>query len=259
MNPKLEKVFNNAKRSIIKHGPEIMTFIGVTGFVTTTVLAIKGTTKAVRLLDAKKKELDTDELTAKEIVKTTWKCYIPTATTCVTSIACIVGANSIHIKRNAALAAAYKFSEAALIEYKDKVVETIGEKKEKDIRDKIVDDRLKDNPPSKNSVIVTGNGTSLCYDTMNDRYFESSYDRIKKAENSINRELISSDYVSLNDVHDELNLKHTKNGDRLGWNTSFLGKEGLEICIGTHMTDDGRPCLSIDYNVPPRYEFDMFY
>lgn len=259
MNPKIAKLFSDAKRSIVKHSPELLTGIGIAGMVTTTILAVKGTTKAVRLLDAKKKELDVEKLTVKETVKTAWKCYIPSATTCVASIACLIGANSVHLKRNAALAAAYKFSETALIEYKDKVVETIGEKKEKDIRDKIVEDRIKENPVNKNSVIVTGNGTSLCYDTMNDRYFESSYDRIKKAENAINRELIGSDYVSLNDVYDELELKHTNNGDRLGWNISFLGKEGLEIEIGTHMTDDGRPCLSIDYNVPPRYKFDMFY
>lgn len=252
------KTLNNAKRSIAKHSPEILTGVGIAGVVGTVVFAVRGTTKAVKLLDAKKEELKTDKLTVKETVKTAWKCYIPTATTGAASIACLVGANSVHSKRNAALAAAYKFSETALMEYRDKVIETVGEKKEKNIRESVIDDRMNNNPVSKNSVIVTGKGTSLCYDTMNDRYFESSYDQIKKAENIINRQLISSDYISLNDAYDELGLNHIPNGDRLGWNIYKLGKEGLEIDITTHMSDDDRPCLAIDFSVPPKYKFDLY-
>ena len=258
MNKNIEKFCKNIRNGIIKHGPEILTGIGIAGMLTTTVLAVKGTTKAVRLLDERKYELETDKLTVKETVKTTWKCYIPAGATCIASIACIIGASSVNLRRNAALAAAYKFSEATLVEYRDKVTETIGEKKEKAIREKIVDDKIKDNPVSKNNVIVTGDGTSLCYDIMNDRYFESSYDKIKKAENAFNKELISSDYGSLNDLYDLLNINHVKNGDSLGWNINDLGKDMLEIYIGSHVSEDGRPCLSIDFSIAPKYKFDMY-
>lgn len=253
------KVLANTKKCFAKHRPEILIGIGIAGMITTTVLAVKGTTKAVRLLDARKEELETDKLSIKETVKTTWKCYIPTVTTCAASIGCIIGANSMHLKRNAALAAAYKFSETAFNEYRNQVVKTIGEKKEKDIQHSVEKQKIDEHPASKSSVIITGDGKSLCYDIMNDRYFESSYDRLKKVENIVNRELILSDYISLNSVYDELGLKHIPSGDKLGWNTAFLGKEGLEICIDTHMTDDGRPCLSMRFSVPPRYKFDMFY
>lgn len=55
----------------------------------------------------------------------------------------------MHAKRTAALATAYKLSETALTEYKEKVVETIGEKKEQLVRDKIDKDHIDKDPVSK--------------------------------------------------------------------------------------------------------------
>ena len=69
MNKNIEKFCKNVRNGIIKHGPEILTGIGIAGMLTTTVLAVKGTTKAVRLLDERKYELETDKLTVKETVK----------------------------------------------------------------------------------------------------------------------------------------------------------------------------------------------
>ena len=66
-----------------------------------------------------------DKLTPAEVVKITWKCYIPAAVTGIAATACVIGANSVHASRNAALATAYHLSSAALTEYKDKVVENL--------------------------------------------------------------------------------------------------------------------------------------
>ena len=57
---KKEKIFSAFKsfgKSVSKHSPEILTGIGIAGSITTTVLAIKATPKAVRLVDQKKEEL----------------------------------------------------------------------------------------------------------------------------------------------------------------------------------------------------------
>lgn len=66
-----------------------------------------------------------------EVVKAAWKPYIPAAITGSLSVACLVGASRVNFKRNAALATAYTLSEKVLKDYKDSVVETIGEKKRK--------------------------------------------------------------------------------------------------------------------------------
>ena len=236
-----------------RHAPEILTGIGVAGMVTSTVLAVKATPKACLLINDRKDELEVEKLPVTELVKTTWKCYIPAVVTCGASVACLVGASSVNFKRNAALATAYKLSEAALSEYKDAVIETIGEKKEQSVRDKVAEERLKKNPVSKSEVIVTGNGTTLCYDPVGNSYFKSSIQQIESAKNKLNARMLSENYVSLNDFYDELGIGPTKLGDDLGWD---IYKDGLiDIAFSSRLAEDGTPCLVMDYSVAPRYEY----
>ena len=236
-----------------RHAPEILTGIGVAGMVTTTILAVKATPKACLLINDRKDELEVEKLPVTELVKTTWKCYIPAVVTCGASIACLVGASSVNFKRNAALATAYKLSEAALSEYKDAVIETIGEKKEQSVRDKVAEERLKKNPVSKSEIIVTGNGTTLCYDPVGNSYFKSSIQQIESAKNKLNARMLSENYVSLNDFYDELGIGPTKLGDDLGWD---IYKDGLiDIAFSSRLAEDGTPCLVMDYSVAPRYEY----
>ena len=54
-----------------QHSPEICIGLGIAGFITGTVLAVRNTPKAVKLLDKKKKELKNKKMPAVEIVKTT--------------------------------------------------------------------------------------------------------------------------------------------------------------------------------------------
>ena len=249
----LTKAVKSIKGVLERHAPEILTGIGVAGMVTTTILAVKATPKACLLINDRKDELEVEKLSATELVKTTWKCYIPAAVTCGASIACLVGASSVNCKRNAVLATAYKLSEAALSEYKDAVIETIGEKKEQSVRDKVAEERLKKNPVSKSEVIVTGNGTTLCYDPVGNSYFKSNIQQIESAKNKLNSRMLSENYVSLNDFYDELGIGPTKLGDDLGWD---IYKDGLvDIAFSSRLAEDGTPCLVMDYSVAPRYEY----
>ena len=119
-----------------KHSPEILTGIGIAGMAYTVVTAVKATPKALRIIEEEKPE------TKLEAIKATWKCYIPTIVTGVMSTACLIGANSVNARRNAALAAAYNISQAALVEYKDKTLETVGEATEQVIRESIAKDKI---------------------------------------------------------------------------------------------------------------------
>lgn len=249
---KLSKTLKNVQTRLSKHSPEILTGLGIAGMLSTTVLAVRATPKALKMVDEKKKELDTDSLTPLETVKAAWKPYIPAVVTGTVATACLIGANSVNAKRNAALATAYTLSETALSEYKAKVIETVGEKKEKVIREKVNQERIDKNPASKNSVIVVGDNGTLCYDHHSGRYFMSDIEKIRKAENTINKELISNMYVSLNDFYDEIGLERTRGGDDLGWN---IDNGLVEIDFSSHLTDEGKPCLVIDYSIAPRYDF----
>ena len=256
----LTKFARDVRLSLSRHSPEILIGLGIAGMITTTVLAVKATPKALCLMEEKKQELDTDSLTPMETVKTTWKCYVPAAITGAASIACLVGSNSVNARRNAALATAYKLSETAFSEYRDKVVETIGERKEKTVRDKISEDHVKNNPISKTDVIVTGKGKTLFYDHHSGRYFYSDLEKIKRAENKLNKEINCDPFdsgVTLNDFYEEIGLPGTSTGDALGWNlriglidiypSAQMAEEGSE--------HEGEPCIVLNYTNPPKYEF----
>lgn len=254
--PNLANLMSNTRQFVSKRSPEILTGIGIAGMITTTVLAVRATPKALQLIEEKKNDDWVDELSPLEVVKTAWKPYVPAAVTGITSVVCLIGASSVNAKRNAALATAYKLSETALTEYREKVIETIGEKKEKTVRDKVAEERVKKNPVSKSEVIVTNNGTTLCFDPISARYFKSSIDKIKRAENELNKQMLHdiSGYVSLNDFYDELGLDHTSVGDEFGWNVDRL----IDISFSSQLNDNGEPSVVLDYLVAPKYDFYKF-
>jgi hypothetical protein len=244
-----------------KHSPTILTGIGVTGVISTIISAHNDTIKALTILDDEIFERNpdsnitpsinhiTDEFTKKEILTLTWKCYIPTAVLASITIGCIVGGNSINLKRNAALAGAYSLADTALKEYKAKVVEKIGETKEKEIKDEIAQDKLKKDPISSHEVIIV-KGDTLCYDQLSGRYFWSDMKTIDYAVNKVSRRMMTDMYVPLNDIYSELDIETTKMGDLMGFH---IDDGSLETDFSTQLTEDGRPCLVLDFNVEPRY------
>lgn len=263
----VKNLLKGVRISFDKHSPEILIGLGIASAITSTVLAVKATPKALNLIeDAKfdkakiwnKEHPDSDKcavsekLTKSEIVKTAWKCYIPAVISGSASIAFLLGSNSVHARRNAALATAYKLSETALTDYKKEVIETIGEEKEKLIRDKVAQKHVDEHPVSTSQVIITGNGKQLCYDALSDRYFESDIQTIRAAVNNINESMLDCRYASLSEFYDELDLRHTSISDDIGWN---LDDGQLEISYGSAISDDGRPCITLDYHVAPRYDF----
>ena len=252
----LATIAKDIRKFASKRSPEILTGIGIAGMITTTILAVRATPKALKLIEDQKEEESVDELSSFEVVKVAWKPYIPAMVTCVASTACLIGASSVNTKRNAALATAYKLSETALSEYRDKVVETIGEKKERIVRDKVAEERVKKNPVSKNEVIITGNGKTLCFDPISGRYFMCSIETIKRAENELNKQMLHdiSGYVSLNEFYDELGLDHTSVGNDLGWNTNQL----IDIDFSSQLNDNGEPSVVLDYLVAPKCDYYKF-
>lgn len=251
----ITNVIKGIKASISRHSPEILTGIGIAGMVTTTILAVKATPKAIKLIEAEKQAKHVDALSPVDTVKTVWKCYIPAAMTGVSSIACLIGSNAINAKRNAALTTVYTLSEMARNEYKEKVIETIGEKKERTIKEKVDAERIKRDPVSKKEVIITEKGTTLCYDHVFGRYFKSDIDLINRAMNKINREIVINMYASLNDFYAELGLSPVEMGYDLGWN---IDDGTIEIEPSSQLADDGTPCLVIDYSVSPKYNYSRF-
>lgn len=253
---KLQSMTRQALRSLKKHSPGILTGIGIVGLLATSVMAVDATPKAMELIREKKEELGVEKLTAAETVKATWKCYIPAAVTAATSVACIVGANSVNAKRQAALATACTLSETAMREYKDKVVETIGEKKEREVMDAIAKDKIEKNPVSKSEVILTNKGDTLCFDPWSSRYFKSDAEKLRKAVNDLNYQLINEGCVTLNDFYYDIGLDETRPGETLGWNINRGGQ--VQFRFSSQVAEDGTPCLVLEFINPPSYDYSQY-
>ncbi len=254
-----------------KCSPEILLGLGIVGMVTTTVMAVKSTPKALSILD---EALDTkcqeeygesmspacfdiiycfrEEFGTKELIKATWKCYIPATAIGVTSICCLIGAGSKNFRKKAALEAAYGISVATMSEYQNKVVEAIGEKKEKVIRDAIAKDKLEQNPVANNTVILTGNGGTLCYDIISGRYFRTDIETVRRIANELNSSLLRDMYVCLNDFYSAVGMEEIKLGNEMGWNV----EDGLiDLEFSSQLSSDNEPCLVIDFRPQARYYY----
>lgn len=229
-----------------KNSPHLLAGAAVCGVIGTTVLAVKATPKALEMIQ----EAETDE--PKEIVKLVWKQYLPACVVGSVTIACIIGVDVIHNHRGAVLAGLYSLSENAMKEYQEKVIEKIGKNKDREIKDEIAKDKLKNNPDINKEIYLTGSGDVLCFDAISGRYFRSDYEKIRKVQNDLNHQLLTEMWISLNDVYYELGLEPVKYGTLMGWNVD----EKIDFDFSTQFSENHQPCLVLDYEVGPRYNYD---
>lgn len=266
-----------AEKNISKYSPEILTGLGIIGMVATVVLAVKATPKALEQIneaEGKKayehisnhpktdwEDESISKLTPIETVQVTWKTYLPAAISGTASLACILGANSVHAKRNAALAATCQLTASTLSEYKKIVNDSVDDETKKVIKDKIAKEKLKNNPVNKrvertvkDQELILDNKNHLCYDTGGNAYFRSDEESIRAAINRLNSRMNGGEpYVSLNDLYGELDVRGTEVGEQLGWN---LYRDGIiEPEFGSQIASNGEPCIVISYTVSPTYNY----
>lgn len=227
-----------------------MTAIAVGGTLTTAFLAAKASFRAAEIIADEQAFVDSQTkgypLPARDKVELVWKLYIPAAGTAALTITAIIMSHHISSRRAAAMAAAFSISEKAFEEYKAKVIDKMGEKKEQSVRDEIAQDRLNRHPVDQQLIIV-GNGDVLCYDSFLDRYFLSSMEKLRKAQNDINEQVLNDHYASLSDFYDLLGLPHAQVSENVGWNLDAT----LKLKFTTGMSTDNRPCIVISFEVSP--------
>ena len=250
---KFNRIGKKAGLAIKKHSSSILQGIGITGMITTVIFAVRVTPKAMELIHKDSKvnhDGDSDAYTKKEAVKSAWKCYIPAASIGTVSIICLLCASSVNHRKNAALGAAYALSESAFKEYRDKITDTIGEKKEKAVRDEIDKDRVQSNPVKSNEIIVTGKGQTLCFDVLSGRYFFSDIDKLRKAENELNRRMRDDMYITVNEFYSEIGLSDISIGNDIGWE---INRGYINLSFSSQLTEDDTPCLVVGHSLPPVY------
>lgn len=235
---------------VVDNSSTILTGVAVVGTIGTAILASKATLTAQEIIAYESEEAeirDEPPLTRKEKFVHVLPCYIPTLIVGGLTIGAIIGADRIANRRMAALAAAYSLSERAYNEYKDKVVEKIGLGKERAVRDEVAKAQVQKNPYSEHKVIIGEDPQQLFLDAYSGRYFMSSMDVLRRAENELNHHLIHFQYASLSDFYAKIGLASTLLSEEVGWNADRL----VELTFTPTISDDDRSCMVVSFQVAP--------
>lgn len=237
-----------------KNSPTLLTTIAVGGVVATAYFTAKGTIKAAEAIHDHEEEYGIAEEPrerAKVHVQVAWRCYVPAATTAAATIACIIGANRVGLRRAAAAQAGVLLAERTYSEYRQKVIEEFGQRRDDTIREELAKDKVRRTDPPSQEVLLTGPGNILSMELYTGRYFACDFETIRRAQNSLNDHLLKHDYASLDDFYYLIGLKPTSTSSEIGWKSTRL----MELEITTVLSNDGRPCLAFDYNYTcPLYE-----
>jgi len=248
---------NNVIAMIKRNSTTILSSTAISGVATTAYLTGRASFKAADVLQRQTNWNDYLERTFKDKAeklkhdaKLVWKFYIPAAASGVVTVTCIVGVAKVGNRRALAAQAAFVLTERAYSEYRDKVIEEHGVKKDEKIRASIAEDHIRKSPPT-GEVLVTGPGNVLCCELYTGRYFASDMESLRKKVNTLNEYLLRHDQASLEEWYYMLGLAPTSFSSDLGWAADKL----LELEFTTVLTDDGRPCLAFSYNyIRPLYE-----
>lgn len=248
-----------------RNASTVLTIAGGIGVVSTAVLAVKATPKALRKLEEAKVEKN-EELTTIEKFKIAGPTYIPTVIMGTATLACIFGANALNKRQQAALISAYAMVDTSFKEYKQKVKELYGEETHNEIVNSIMVEKAKDMRIHSeclcNSCELTDDEACgepvLFYDEYSSRYFETTIEQVIAGEYHLNRNFVLRGYTTLNELYDFLGLETTDYGNTVGWSVEdefyWIDFNHKKVVL-----DDGLECYILETPWGPSAEALEYY
>lgn len=247
------------KASAIKYSPEIAVALGIAGFISTVITAVKVTPKAQKLLEkakenkVKETEDPNAELTVIEKVKVAGPSYVLPVITGTAAIVCVVFSNRLQAGKIAGLTSTCGLLTQTLNTYQEKVREVIGEKKEKKIQEEIMKDRISASPipysmmrPAK---MFCGPEIYPCVIANSGDYFWGNLQMVdeifKELEYRFTQDGGYEEWVPVNDFREAVKLDATNDGRVLGWNLDNLIDGKIPWWHGSINMPDGTPVLAI--------------
>lgn len=246
-NQAIQKLLHKSGLCIRKYSPVALSCVASAGVVVTAIAAAKATPRAVALVYAdsrKKHDGDPYAYTKKEAFIAAWKCYIPAVAFGASTIACIMGANALNRRQQAALTSAYALVQSSYKEYKEKC---------KDIS-------ISANGGWYDSSLDFGEGmepevSRTFYDSFSQRYFESTIEKVIQAEYHLNRNFMFAGVIPLNDFYEFLGLEKTELGDAVGWSSCNGDIYWIDFNHHRLTLDDGMEIYVIDMVFEPTAEW----
>lgn len=230
-----------------RNSSTILTCMGAAGVVATGVAVGRATPKAIVLLEQAEEEKG-EKLTKLEVVQVAGPVYIPSVLIGMGAITCIFGANALNKRKQAALISAYTLLDSSYKDYKAKVEEVYGEGANVEITREIAKDKYEEQE------IQLEEDEMLFFDHFSGRYFNSTMEKVIKAEYEVNKLLVHDGGVYLNEFYDQLGIDRVEGGYELGWSNGILESmhwdSWIEFKHDMTVTDDGLECCIISMYEP---------
>lgn len=244
------------------HSAALYTAVGVSSGLGAIISGIAVTPENTRRLDNERDErarIGAPEMTFWEKARMIGPSYIPCVLLFGTSATCFI-LNTLREERKiATLAGLYSMSEKSFEEYRDKVKDMFGERKESKVRDEVAADHAKNASNRAQMVVMTGHGTyPVLIDKANILMY-SSIQRISEVKADIVKELNGCMYMSLEEVLGKLDAPMRKydtgeyiiNFSEIGWNV----EDDFDFFYTYAGGDNGEPTLVLNWSVPPHEDF----
>lgn len=248
ISPKITQAIGRSTLQVQKHSPVILTAVGIAGVVTAAVLAARATLKLEETLDKGQERLKTVDPRGVPIqpkvqamalnVFDLVKLYGPSVTLGVASLACIVSAQGILHKRNAALVVAYKGLEETYNRYRALVAEEFGAEKDEELHRGIKTETVVDENGKKTQVkkLVTDKaeygGYTFIFGPDNPNwngFHERNEWFLICQQDWFNDLLRARGHVFLNEVLERLGMEHTQTGAVTGWILNGAGDNEIDF------------------------------
>jgi hypothetical protein len=78
---------------------------------------------------------------------------------------------------------------------------------------------------------------------------------LKKAQNDLNYSMLSEGYASLGEFYDRVGLATTAYSDEVGW----TNEKQLELKFSGTLSEDQRPCISIEFRIAPVRDYHRIH
>lgn len=242
ISQKLTRTMGSVELALKKSAPSMLTAAGVAGFIVTTALTIRATSKAVDALPTIHKDVamakmktEDDEYTEKEKARELVKVYAQSSIVLIqiygpalavgsASIVCVIAGHGMMRKRQASLVAAYTGLDAAYKAYRSRVREKFGEEEElklyRGARLKLSEDEeglpceiidMDDTMPSPYARFFDESSRNWSRTPEYNLLF------LRAQQDWANDKLHANGYVFLNEVYENLGLERSQAGQMVGW------------------------------------------